>query len=220
MKYLFLFFLSGLISVDRNSAFNIMVSRPILIALIIGLILGNLTMCLLLGVVFELIGLIDLPVGTHVPRDDSFMCYVGCFMINFVSIDNVFKLFILLLLLIISSYPVTFTDTLTRRLNQGIFLKNKVKWNDFPVTRVLAWGVLISFFRGVIVYNFLFFVIYFVYNQLVVINFNFIFNKYVTDYLILLIFFLSGYLIRFLSFKSLTKYIVFIIGVILGWLVI
>ncbi|KAA0258202.1 hypothetical protein FHQ18_07355 [Deferribacter autotrophicus] len=220
MKYLFLFFLSGLISVDRNSALNIMVSRPILIALIVGLILGNLTMCLLLGTIFELIGLIDLPVGTHVPRDDSFMCYVGCFMVNFGNIDNIFKLFILLLLLIAASYPVTFTDTLTRRLNQSIFLKNKIKWYNFPITRVLLWGVLISFLRGVIIYNLLFFVIYFVYNQIVTINLNYMFDRNVLNYLILLICFLSGYLIRFLSFKSLVKYIIFVTGIIFGWLII
>jgi PTS system mannose-specific IIC component len=40
------------------------------------------------------------------------------------------------------------------------------------------------------------------------------------QYFLIMIIFLAGYLIRFLSFKSVYKYLVFVAGAIIGWFVI
>jgi len=217
IKYLIIFLLSGLISVDRNSALNIMISRPIFISMLIGIMFGNFYVLLLVGILFELIGLIDLPVGTHIPRDDSFMTYVTCLVFSHVNVDNIFKVFLLLLLVVVFSYPATFTESIVRKLNQGLYLKNRLKGYRFPITKVITWGIMISYFRGVIVYNILFFLLYYIYIQVINIKLNFIFNENITEYLILLICFVSGYLIRFLNLKSIIKYLVFIFGVMSAW---
>jgi len=217
IKYLIIFLLSGLISVDRNSALNIMISRPIFISMLIGIMFGNFYVLLLVGILFELIGLIDLPVGTHIPRDDSFMTYVTCLVFSHVNVDNIFKVFLLLLLVVVFSYPATYTESIVRKLNQGLYLKNRLKGYRFPITKVITWGIMISYFRGVIVYNILFFLLYYIYIQVINIKLNFIFNENITEYLILLICFVSGYLIRFLNLKSIIKYLVFIFGVMSAW---
>ncbi|MGA1861588.1 hypothetical protein OWM07_01685 [Deferribacter thermophilus] len=217
IKYLIIFLLSGLISVDRNSALNIMISRPIFISMLIGIMFDNFYLLLLVGILFELIGLIDLPVGTHIPRDDSFMTYVTCLVFSHVNVDNIFKVFLLLLLVVVFSYPATFTESIVRKLNQGLYLKNRLKGYRFPITKVITWGIMISYFRGVIVYNILFFLLYYIYIQVINIKLNFIFNENITEYLILLICFVSGYLIRFLNLKSIIKYLVFIFGVMSAW---
>ncbi|BAI80521.1 conserved hypothetical protein [Deferribacter desulfuricans SSM1] len=220
MKYFLMLLISGLISVDRNSALNLMISRPIFIAMFIGLLFGNFYTIFLVGILFELIGLIDLPVGTHIPRDDSFMTYVACLVLTYINVDNVYKLFILITLVIIFSFPVTFTDLIVRKINQNIYLKNRVKGYNFPISKVISWGVILSFFRGVIIYNAIFFLVYYIYTQIVSINIKFSFDKDLNSFLILIICFASGYLIRFLSFKSVVKYLIFTLGIIMGWFLI
>lgn len=220
MKYVLMLLISGLISVDRNSALNLMISRPIFIAMFIGLLFGNFYTIFLVGILFELIGLIDLPVGTHIPRDDSFMTYVACLVLTYINVDNVYKLFILITLIIIFSFPVTFTDLIVRKINQNIYLKNKVKGYNFPISKVISWGVILSFFRGVVIYNGVFFLVYYIYTQIVSINIKFSFDKDLNSFLILIICFASGYLIRFLSFKSIVKYLIFTLGIIMGWFLI
>jgi len=68
MIYLFLILLTGIISIDRNNALNLMISRPIVISLIFYLFVENSSVIILTGILYELYGVIDIPVGTHIPK--------------------------------------------------------------------------------------------------------------------------------------------------------
>ena len=61
------------LSIDRSAAFQIMVSRPIVTAPLIGLLLGDPAMGLLVGVVCELFFMADLQVGAHMPNHETML---------------------------------------------------------------------------------------------------------------------------------------------------
>lgn len=61
----------GALSLDRNAAFQTMVSRPIVSAPVIGYLLGSTGVGLAVGVVLELILMGDLPVGAYVPVHET-----------------------------------------------------------------------------------------------------------------------------------------------------
>ena len=61
---------SGL-SLDRKVAFQFMVSRPIVVAPIIGLLLGNPSGGLSAGILFELLYIGDLPIGGYLPSHET-----------------------------------------------------------------------------------------------------------------------------------------------------
>ncbi len=80
---------AGLISVDRFAAFNLMLSRPIVVALILGLIFGNPDECFYIGLVFEAVGLIDVPFGTRIPpKEDSFGTFAACTLFAVLPIEH------------------------------------------------------------------------------------------------------------------------------------
>lgn len=62
----------GLIALDRTAAFQIMVSRPLVAAPLVGLILGQPIVGLMLGSLTELIWLNRLPVGGDIAINDSY----------------------------------------------------------------------------------------------------------------------------------------------------
>lgn len=217
MKIILLIIISGFASVDRNAALNIMLSRPVVLSTIIGLLFGNVEMCFMVGVLFELIGLVDVPVGTHVPRDDTFAVYALSLLIGFDQITSVSDILFSLLLIIIFIYPVTFSEKLIRKFNQMLYLKQKkLGILSDKLESLLLRGIVISFMRGVIVYNICFLLIAFLLTQL---NDYVIINGDHKKYLYFSIIFLSGFLLRFLSFKSIFKYIVFLTGIFIGWLI-
>ncbi len=216
MKIALLLLLSGIASVDRNAAFNLMISRPVVLSTIIGILFGNPTMCFMVGVLFEMIGLVDVPVGTHIPRDDTFAAYTFSLLIGFNLVTTVSDALIALLLIILFIHPVTFTDKLTRKLNKTLFLNQKKKNHNIKTKPLIIRGIIISFIRGIIVYNLFFVITAFLLIQLKLNNFN---DTHYEKYLFLSIVFLAGFLLRFLSFKSIYKYIIFIAGLFLGWIV-
>ncbi|HDP25269.1 MAG TPA: hypothetical protein ENN34_07475 [Deltaproteobacteria bacterium] len=57
---------------DRVFMFQLFLSRPIVIASVLGLILGNIGIGLLVGASLELLWLNAPPVGAYLPNDDSF----------------------------------------------------------------------------------------------------------------------------------------------------
>lgn len=61
----------GLISLDRTAAFQLMVSRPIVAAPLVGIILGDPLTGLKLGLLLELLWIGYLPVGSSVPPDET-----------------------------------------------------------------------------------------------------------------------------------------------------
>jgi len=63
--------LGGLLSLDRTAAFQSMVSRPMVTAPVIGLVMGNIACGLVAGITLELLLSGDLPVGGHVPLHET-----------------------------------------------------------------------------------------------------------------------------------------------------
>lgn len=70
-------FASGLIGLDRTAAGQFMVSQPIVAAPLMGWLLGDAQAGLVIGVVLELIWVLDLPVGTFVPADSTVAAMVA-----------------------------------------------------------------------------------------------------------------------------------------------
>jgi mannose/fructose/N-acetylgalactosamine-specific phosphotransferase system component IIC len=62
---------------DRVFMFQIMVSRPLIMAIIIGLAMGDLKTGLLVGASYELLWLNAPPVGAYLPNDESFCTAVA-----------------------------------------------------------------------------------------------------------------------------------------------
>jgi len=61
----------GVLSLDRTAAFQVMVSRPIVTAPVIGYLLGHPLWGLVAGAVLELLLIGDLPVGRYVPVHET-----------------------------------------------------------------------------------------------------------------------------------------------------
>lgn len=61
----------GVLSLDRTAAFQVMVSRPIVAAPVIGFILGHPEWGLIVGAALELLLIGDLPVGRYVPVHET-----------------------------------------------------------------------------------------------------------------------------------------------------
>ncbi len=63
--------LGGVLSLDRTAAFQFMVSRPIVVSTVIGLLFRDLTTGLLIGVMTELLWMGELPIGASLPPDET-----------------------------------------------------------------------------------------------------------------------------------------------------
>jgi len=216
-SYLALFFISGICSVDRNAALHMMFSRPLVLSTIIGLLFGNVELCFLSGLLIELFGNIDVPVGTKVSKDDTFMSYTMAVLISFGIVQTLSDYLLALLVVIIFVFPVTYFDVLTRKWNQHLLIKY-VKYDFYQSPFGIIWkGIIIAFLKGVVLYNLFCFVTMFIVIQIegyISIEGN------ITAYIFLMSSFLAGHLVRFLSFNSVYKYVAFVMGLILGWLVV
>ena len=67
----------ALIWLDRVYVFQFMISRPIVLSPILGLIMGNVYIGLLIGASLELLWLNAPPVGAYLPNDESFCAIVA-----------------------------------------------------------------------------------------------------------------------------------------------
>jgi len=67
----------ALLSLDRTAWGQLMISRPIVVAPIIGLLCGNATVGLLVGALIELLWINELPVGAAIPSDDTLFAAVA-----------------------------------------------------------------------------------------------------------------------------------------------
>ncbi len=63
----------GIIGLDRTAAGQFMISEPIVAGPLIGWLLGDAAAGLIIGVVLELIWVMDIPVGTFVPADSTIL---------------------------------------------------------------------------------------------------------------------------------------------------
>lgn len=204
---------AGIISVDRFAAFNFMLSRPIVVSFILGLIFGNQQGCFYIGLVFEAVGLIDVPFGTRIPKEDSFGAFAACTLFAILPIAHSDEFVLGFLLTILFMFPVTLTCGLSRHINKKLYLRQYNRGHVKP-GRLLAIGVLVSFLRGVVVYS--------AGTALIYILYNFLHGRLVSRvdlfFFAMMVFtFLTGYILRFLTVKSYLKYIVFLCGLALGW---
>ena len=192
-----------------------MISRPLIIATIIGMMFGQIFYCFTVGALFEIIGLIDVPVGTHIPRDDTFAAYSASLLIGLNIINTASDLLIAILLIILFTYPVTFTEKLLRKFNQMYFIRYRKRKHSSDISPLIYRGILLSFVRGIIVYNLTFLIIEYLITQLQ----NLLeLNGNIYKAIFLLIVFCAGYLVRFLNFKSIYKYLALLAGLFIGWL--
>jgi PTS system mannose-specific IIC component len=63
--------IGGLIGLDRTAVGQFMISQPIVSGPLVGWVLGDLTAGIIIGVVLELIWVVDMPVGTFVPANST-----------------------------------------------------------------------------------------------------------------------------------------------------
>ncbi len=209
--------LSGFASLDRLAGLNIMLSRPFVVSGIIGYIFGNIEICLFIGILFEFFGMLEVPVGTTIALDDTFGGYASSLLvaIGVASNDAVSLLFCICVTVIIM-YPVTLTDKYCRKFN-GKLIEYSVKNNkkDYE-SSLITYGVIISFLRGILVYNLGALVIYFFLYLIDKIN-----NTFYPSNLsiILLAVFMLGYLVRFFSVKFIYKFCFLVGGIFFGWFI-
>jgi mannose/fructose/N-acetylgalactosamine-specific phosphotransferase system component IIC len=127
----------GAISLDRTAAFQTMVSRPLVTAPLVGWMLGNPLMGLAVGVVLELLFIGDLPVGTHIPVNETGLAVVitsviataldamggpGIHEVRYFGVTGALLLFPPVLLLMIPLNAVyQWADALTRRINARFY---------------------------------------------------------------------------------------------------
>ncbi|MGC9323711.1 MAG: PTS sugar transporter subunit IIC [Desulfomonilia bacterium] len=69
--------IGSLLWLDRVFMFQVLVSRPIVMAPLLGLIMGNIHIGLLVGASLELLWLNAPPVGAYLPSDDSYCAAVS-----------------------------------------------------------------------------------------------------------------------------------------------
>ncbi len=63
--------LGGGLSIDRTAAFQVMISRPIVVAPVLSLLLGNLLVGLVAGIYFELLFVGNMSLGGYVPPNET-----------------------------------------------------------------------------------------------------------------------------------------------------
>lgn len=69
--------IGSLLSLDRTAWGQLMISRPIVLAPIIGMACGNATVGLFVGVLIELLWINELPVGSAIPSDDTMFAAIA-----------------------------------------------------------------------------------------------------------------------------------------------
>lgn len=214
MIYAVAVFYAGIVSMDRFAAFSLMLSRPIVVSLILGLLFGNTIECFYAGIMFEAVGLMDVPFGTRVPKEDSFAAFAACVLLSTLPCDQLPQYIMIFLLCILMMYPVTLTVYITRAFNKSLYVRQMERGRVYPI-RLLALGVVFSFMRGVIFYSLGTFLIYQIY-ELIHSHVETSMNYYLMSTMIFV--FLSGYILRFLSARTYMKYAVFMVGLLVGWL--
>jgi len=106
----------------------------------------------LIGILYEIYGVIDIPVGTHIPRDDSFATYSSSIAVAFGSVYNSLDFLLTVLLSLVLMHFATLADGYTRKINRVLY--NKIeKYKTFKSNYLISVGIALTFLKGVIVYN-------------------------------------------------------------------
>lgn len=107
---------------DRVFLLQILISRPIVLAPLLGLVLGNLGMGILLGAALELIWLNAPPVGAFLPYDESFCAAVAVPVgtVAAASLDLQTAAGLALFLCLPTAFVGRAVDTRIRKANQDL----------------------------------------------------------------------------------------------------
>lgn len=147
--------LAGL-SLDITAVGQFMVSRPIVVGPLVGALLGSPGVGLAAGALVELIWIGDLPVGAHMPIDNTLLAGVG----TFAAVEAVargaepgaaitFSLCVVIPLAALSSRAENFVRQLNVKLvrrAQGQVEAGHVEW--FEHTEIIILGIL--FIKGIV----------------------------------------------------------------------
>ena len=129
--------IGGLLSLDRTGAFQVMISRPLVSAPLIGLVLGESTIGLSAGVLIELLYMADRPVGGYMPTHETALAVLvtavsAAFMAgsglssgaaSISGLSVAFTVVALVLLVSIFVAPIfRMSDAFSRRMNEKLFI--------------------------------------------------------------------------------------------------
>ena len=220
-QIIFLILFSGFISIDRLAGLNIMISRPIVVAGIIGMVLGGIYEALLVGLIFEFIGMLEVPVGTTIAHDDSFGGYAGAVavILGFIKPDAV-NILAAILIISILMYPVTLSDKGFREINRYFVKRSKKKNKTGNENKLIGLGIFLAFIRGIIVYNTGLIIVLLLMNIISTIELDFTNLYEPVIALTIIATFMGGYLLRFLIINRLYKVILLGLGMAFGWWII
>lgn len=208
-------FLSGFASLDRLAGLNVMLSRPFVVAGIIGYVFDNLHLCLFIGVIFEIMGMLEVPVGVSVANDDTFGGYAASLLAaTGAASHNAVSLLFCVCAVVVMMYPVTLSDKYCRSFNGWLIAQSIKNSRDDFESRLISYGLAVSFIRGVIIYNAAAAVIW-VFLYFIDKIHNTSYSPYIS--LILLAVFLGGYLVRFFFVGAFFKVGLLTAGIMAGW---
>lgn len=220
-QVVFLIFFSGFISIDRLAGLNIMISRPIIVSGIIGIVLGDISAALMIGLIFEFIGMLEVPVGTTIAHDDSFGGYAGAVAVLFGYVrPDAINILAAIFIISILMYPVTLSDKGFRDINRYFVKKSIVNNKTGNENKLIALGIFLAFIRGVIVYNTGLIIVLVFMSIIGSIELHFT-NLYAPVVALTIIAtFMAGYLLRFLIINRLYKVLLLALGMAVGWWII
>ena len=200
-QIIFLIIFSGFISIDRLAGLNIMISRPIIVS--------------------GIIGMLEVPVGTTIAHDDTFGGYAGAsaVLLGYINPDAVnilAAIFIISLLM----YPVTLSDKGFREINRYLVKKSVINNKTGNENRLISLGIFLAFIRGVVVYNagLIIVLVFMSIISTIELHFTNLYKPVVA--LTIIATFMSGYLLRFLIINRLYKVLLLALGVAAGWWII
>ncbi len=147
----------GLIGLDRTAVGQFMISQPIVAGPLVGWMLGDLTAGIIIGVVLELIWVVDMPVGTFVPANST-VSAVSATAIAALGSHGVATLPVIgfSLLLTTGMAPVSMmVDTIIRKANSRlVFVASAV--SAAPSGRTLAraqlFGLVMFYLKTFVLY--------------------------------------------------------------------
>lgn len=220
-QIIFLIIFSGFISIDRLAGLNIMISRPIIVSGIIGIVFNDIYAALMIGLIFEFIGMLEVPVGTTIAHDDTFGGYAGvsAVLLGYINSDAV-NILAAIFIISILMYPVTLSDKGFREINRYLVKKSVINNKTGNENRLVALGIFLAFIRGVIVYNAALIII--LVFMSIISNIEHHFTNLYKPVIALTIIatFMSGYLLRFLIINRLYKVLLLALGMAAGWWII
>ncbi len=150
--------LGGMVALDHTEAFQTMLSQPLFIGPVVGLIFNDISGGLKIGILFQLIYLWVMPIGTAIFPDPGTGSVVGC--AGFVILIRLFPdrsnlvLLGLVLFVFIFSLFSGWTLIKQRQFNSRLLTKadlyaEKVQLKKFDYLFLMALGG--SFFRGLVI---------------------------------------------------------------------